>query len=260
MKLTHQFSLYLIQKNGFYRSFFVIDMMKPFLRFFTVVALVFLLHSCDSNDPVPDESRVGFQFFPLQVGQSSIYDVEEINYLITGVPDTNQFRLKVDVVDSFISQSGELNYVINRFKQQEDETEFTFLETWSARINANNAIEIEGAVPFVRISFPLDVGRTWDGNSLNVLDEDMYEMDSLFAPYITVNQDTIDRTITVIQGDNQDFVVALDRRFEVYGEGVGLVYREDIQLSYCTEDDCINQQIVESGREFRQTLVSHVKK
>lgn len=216
--------------------------------------------SCDDEDPIINTSRVGFQFFPLQVGQSSIYEVEEISYFITGDVDTNRFELKMDVVDSFLNQSGELNYIIHRSIKEDAAEEFSFLETWSAIVDDNRAIEIEGSTPFIRISFPLSAGKEWDGNSINTLDEDTYEMDSLFSTYITTNNDTINSTLTVIQGDNQDFVVELDRRFEVYGENVGLVYREDIQLVYCTDEDCIGQQIIESGRELRQTLISHVKK
>lgn len=218
-----------------------------------------MLFSCNSDEPIPDTSRIGFQFFPLQVGQSSIYEVEEINYLITGVVETNFFQLKVDVVDSFINQTGELNYVIHRFRKQGNDTDFSFTEAWSARVTDNNVVESEGSIPFIRISFPLEAGKEWDGNAPNAMEQDIYRMDSLFSKYITSNKDTIPSTLTVIKGDNQDFIVELDRRFDIYGADIGLVYQEDIRLMYCTEADCIGQQIISSGREYRQTLISHVK-
>ena len=214
--------------------------------------------SC-GDDPEPNSSRLGFQFFPLEIGLSSLYQVEEINYLVTGEVEVNNFQLKVDVVDSFIGQAGDVNYVIHRSTRPSESDEFTFLETWSARVNANNAIENEGSTSFIRMVFPIGAGQEWDGNALNVLDEDTYVMDSLFNDFVTIAQDTINNTLTVIEEDNQDFIVALDRRLDIYGENVGLVYREDIQLNYCTETDCIGQQIVLSGREYRQKLISHDK-
>lgn len=223
------------------------------------ILFIVAIGSCNNEDPVPDLSRVGFQFFPLQVGQVSTYAVEEINYFITGEVEMNSFELKVEVVDSFTNQAGELTYVINRLQRPTERDEFTFQEAWSARITDNNVIESEGATPFVRISFPLEAGKEWDGNAFNALEEDTYEMDSLFSTYITSAQDTIQSTLTVIRGDNEDFVLELDRRFDIYGEDIGLVYQEEVRLAFCTEPECIGQQIIESGREYRQTLISHVK-
>ena len=82
-------------------------------------------------------------------------------------------------------------------------------------------------------------------------------MTDLFSSYITPEQDTIPNTLTVIQEDNQDFIVSLDQRREIYAQGVGLVMKEVILLNYCTNPDCIGQQIVESGRKLTQYLLEY---
>ena len=61
----------------------------------------------------------------------------------------------------------------------------------------------------------------------------------------------------MIQEDNDDFTVNLIRRFEIYGQDIGLVYKEEIDLRYCTEQECIGQQIIESGQELRQSLLEY---
>ena len=82
-------------------------------------------------------------------------------------------------------------------------------------------------------------------------------MDSIFSTYVTPAGENIPETVTVVQEDNQDFTVNLVRRFEIYGRHIGVVYKEEIDLSYCTDEDCIGQQVIESGSELRQSLVEY---
>jgi hypothetical protein len=50
-----------------------------------------------------------------------------------------------------------------------------------------------------------------------------------------------------------------DERRNVYALNVGLVYREIIQLNYCTDDTCLGQQIIEDGMEMKVAIKQYGK-
>ena len=219
------------------------------------ISFMLIFGACDTDEVEPDEERLGSDFFPLTIGSYNVYSVEQIDYKITGEVETRNFERKVEVIDSFRNQAGTLSYRIHYFERISEADPWEFSTAWQARKDGNQAVLIEENVPYIKISFPIEDGKIWNGNALNALDTNLYVMDSLFTEYITPAQDTIASTLTVIQGDNQDFTVELDRRFEIYGLNTGLVYKEDIALQYCTDTDCLGQQEIEAGHEYRQYLI-----
>ena len=228
------------------------------MRFGYAVVFLVMIMACQDNgeegelDPV----RLGYEFFPLQVGAYIIYDVEEITYSSERSITTN-YQLRTQVVDSFMNQAGSLTYVLHELRRDSPDDAWEFIQTNSLQRNETQGVFFDGNVPFLRLSFPVVAGKTWDGNALNAEPEDLYEMDSVFSAYITPSGQNIPETLTVIQEDNDDFTVNLIRRFEIYGQDIGLVYKEEIDLRYCTEQECIGQQIIESGQELRQSLLEY---
>ncbi|MEM7107092.1 MAG: hypothetical protein AAF519_02615 [Bacteroidota bacterium] len=222
---------------------------------FTFLFLIIIL-SCRSDDLSPDPGSVGYLFFPLELGSFIEYEVEETMYQFELETITN-FQRRTEVVDSFINQAGEITYVIHQFERTFSDQEWDFVQTNSARLTATQGILIEGNLPLLKLSFPIAAGKIWDGNALNTMDKDEFAMDSLFSVYITQAQDTISETLTVIQEDNQDFVVNLVTNYEIYGLGIGLVYKEEVNLRYCTADDCIGQQRIDNGRIVKQSLINY---
>lgn len=211
--------------------------------------------ACDSELVEPDETRLGADFFPLEVGHYSVFQVENTDYKITGEVVESSWQEKAEVVESFVNQGGSPTYIIYYSRRNSASDSWEFSHAWTARKDGNQAVLVEENVPFLKISFPVEEGRTWDGNALNNLEKDEYVLDSLFSTYITPAEDTIANTMTVIQGDNQDYTVELDLRYEIYALHTGLVYKEDVILTYCTDTDCLGQQKVESGHEYRKYLL-----
>jgi len=223
-------------------------------RVFTVCLL--LLLACSESTIEPDFQRTGEEYFPLEVGNYSIYNVESIEFDILGTIDTAVFQLKSEVVDSFASQNGEITYIIHRHTRNTENDPWEFQSAWSAYLNANQAVLIEENTPFLKITFPIENDRQWDGNRLNTLEQDDYVLDSLGSAYIAPN-DTIENTLTIIQSDNQDFIIQQDKRVEIYGLDIGLVYKQSLLLSYCAEQICIGLEEIESGFSYTQKLVEY---
>lgn len=227
--------------------------MKHFLKYLIFCASIAAV-SCDPSDENPMMDS-GKQYFPLRLGQHQVYDVLEIVYTL-GVPETLKYQLKTVIADSFPNAAGGFTYVMHRSKKSDDGQDFIPLDTWSARVETQGVVVQEENISFVKIKLPAEKDAEWDGNLYNTLGEDAYLMEEVQISF-SVDGATFDDCLVINQNDNQDYVVSLDQRKEVYAKNTGLIYKESTLLNYCTVGGCLGQQEVESGRIYQQTINSH---
>lgn len=224
---------------------------------YTLYLYIFLLLvvGCSDTELEPDTSIYGYEYFPLATGTYQIFNVSQTDYLNTGEVVTRDYQLRHEIEESFISADQE-TFVITRFTRVNENSDWEYLNTWQSRKTEFNAIVTEGNRPLLKLVFPIEAGASWNGNSFNSLEQDTYVIDSLGFPF-RLNDEDFENTLTVIQADNQDFIVSLDTRFEIYAKGVGLVYKEVVNLNYCADENCLGQEIVETGIEYRQALLEY---
>lgn len=227
--------------------------MKHFLKYL-IAFLAIAAVSCDSSEEYRTRDS-GKDYFPLRKGMFQIYDVQEIKYTL-GVPETLVYELKMVVSDSFKNAEGNYTYVIYRSKRNPDESDFIYLDTWSARIDDREAVMNEENISFFKIKLPIVNGAEWDGNLYNTLGEDAYLLEEVNSPF-EANGVNYDDCVVINQNDNQDYIVALDQRKEIYARNVGLVYKSVNKLTYCSVGSCLGKQQVESGVIYTQTIKSH---
>lgn len=227
--------------------------MKHFLKYL-ILAVAIAVVSCDSSEENLQLDS-GKDYYPLRQGVFQVYDVLEVIYTL-GVPESLKYELKTVISDSFQNAVGGFTYVVQRSKRNEGEQNFTPLDTWSARVDTHEVIVQQENIPFVKIKLPVKKGEDWDGNLYNNLGTDDYLMEEVKVPY-PIEGETFDDCVVINQNDNEDFVVFLDKRTEVYAKHTGLIYKESTLLSYCTVGSCLGQQQIESGTIYTQTIKSH---
>jgi hypothetical protein len=226
---------------------------KQFHNYLAMLVILAAVGCSSSDDPVaaPD-------FYPLEEGIFQIYDVEEIIYEL-GDPDTFAYELMTEVVDSFQNESG-YRYVIHRSKREGSANDWVYLDTWSAQKTSEELIVWEENIPFVNLKFPSKEGMAWNGNAYNNITNPStgQRNDEYVIQETGDGQTSIEgRFATVLQEDNQEFIVYYDKRLDTYVDQVGLAYREITQLEYCTENSCLGEQIVNSGRIYKQRIKSY---
>ncbi len=194
-----------------------------FLAFFCLV-------SCNSPSPFPATEVLGLQYFPLAVGNFSEYEVEEIVYELSEDPQTSRFQVREVVESQFINQSGDTVYQIERFRREFESDPWVLDSVWSARRDLNRAIRTENNLSFIKLTFPLDNGSTWDGNALNSLTTEDYLVQDFARPF-SFDSTSFPNALRVEQNNNCN-LVSLDRRVEVYAAEVGLIHSQTWQVSF----------------------------
>jgi hypothetical protein len=228
---------------------------KHFRRYLILPFLTgILIVACNSSDDETSRST-GTEYFPAKTGSYLVYDVYEIIYTLS-VPETLQYQLKVAMVDKFLNTEGDSTFVIHRSRRNTEADSWTYQDTWSVRKNTQEVVMNEGNISYVKLKLPVSADLEWDGNVYNTLGKDEYTLEELKVSK-TYNGQTFADCLTVNQNDNDDFIVYLDQRKEVYAKNIGLVYKETTQLSYCTKDDCLGEQKVESGTIYQQTIATY---
>ncbi len=223
-----------------------------------VLFAVFLLTGCESNYLEPDENMLGLSYYPLNIGSFRIYEVMDTRYTVQNESDSTFYYLKEVVKDTFINQEGGLSYYIYRYTRTHDTLswEKNPVHVWVTRKTDTNLINYEESIPFVKLIFPVKSGLSWNGNALNTLEPEEYyysEPDlSLLGSFQPGGQ-----LIQVVQSNFDDLIIRKDVRSEIYAENIGLVYKEFSVIEYCQDLICRGQQIIESGIEYRQTLIDY---
>ncbi len=223
-----------------------------------LVFILWLAGSSCTSDLEPDISGVGYDYFPLDSGSYIDYSVSQTNYTPNGGVVSDEYQLRVLVADMFENEGGSTTYILYRYRRPDENAEWEFHSTWSARREEIRGITVEGNVPYQSLSFPVRNGLSWDGNILNSQLPDTYEIDSLGVPY-TIDGLITANSLTVVQEDLLDFVILEeDRRYEVYLQGVGLVEKSIRQLDLCSGGGC-GPDGIESGIVYMQKAIGYGK-
>ncbi len=226
----------------------------------------FILASSCGNNPGEDsepalDPDLGKSYFFLVDKKYREYDVYEIRYTAVGISDTMEYQLREEVKEAF-SINGVESRIIHRLVRDNSNDPWVLDSVWSARVEQGRAVSVENNIPLQKMVFPVDTTRRWDRNFLN-------GKDALVQKFLSFNQPYQDGFNTFLEAmviqvskqrdSNADGidVTFRDLRTEVYADSIGLVRKEYQQLKFCTREDCRLQEIVQSGRYYRETLTAH---
>ena len=220
-----------------------------------VFALFVLIISCQKDEPcgcvAPPIS--GREFIYVYPKISIVYDVQQTQYALTQSPVTKTYQLKEDATMDIDGK----NITIERYRRENDTQKWTIDSVFSAKKELDKMLRTENNVTFVKLIFPLSEGLKWNGNAYNSLGNDTYELKKMFQPFQT-NGQNFNRTLTVIQ-QNDSTLVDLKRKMEVYAEGIGIIYQEKTNVSYCNSSDCLGKGKIDFGTKYIVKIKSYEK-
>ena len=174
--------------------------------------------------------------------------VTNINHSSFG-KDTVTYYLKEVISEKFLDLEGDSAYRIERFWKTDSMDNYEIKDIWVANKSLNFAQLVEENIRFTKLIFPFDVNVVWDGNAFNNQQSQEYRIESINIPY-NVNGLSFDSSITVIQNYKSN-LLEYENSKEIYVIGVGLVYKEDIEVLINSADSNDFSQ----GYEFYQELI-----
>ena len=225
-------------------------------RSYTILTLLSVLFyfSCSESTVTPDDSQLGLEYFPVEIGQFRVYDVDEIIYQISG-NDTLNYELRESIVDSFENLEGALTYTVHREKKFDEVSGWQLDSVWTVRKNNTTLVSVENNVPIIKMVFPVENSTSWDSNQLNAGNQKLFFY-NIDVEDMVVSADTLTDLVQVVQSEVDENIVNRDERFEIYAPNIGLIMKSGITLTFCTVD-CPDQKTIVSGRFIDQVLTSY---
>ncbi|MCX2739193.1 hypothetical protein [Pontibacter anaerobius] len=245
-----------------------------------LVVLAGFVVACEDKYKDPDPNVMGYDYYPLEVGDYRIYNVTDIRFM-SDVGDTTRFQLRERVDTTFFDQTNTLTYKIIRSIRGNENQEWVDDSVMVVTKSDAMVVETRNNTKHVKLVFPVKEGFTWLGDAYNNNKEASYKPDPAtnrrsdyylikesytfenVGQAFSINDTTYSKTLTVVQGTPIETWIGYDDRKEVYAEGVGMVYRLYTRIIYCNameSKDCtygIGYKL--HGHERHEKLISYGK-
>jgi len=174
---------------------------------------------------------------------STVYN--DFNNTITNY----QFQLKDIVTETFTDLEGNKTYKIERYKRTGTDP-WVFQRIISRNVSNNRAEELIDNRRYVRLVFPQQLQRSWNGNLYNDQDPWIYTITALDKK-LTIGTKNLDSTLTV-QQYNEVNLIREDTYNETYAKHIGLVIKEVKAV-----DKDISTGRIKKGFAYKMQLFSY---
>ncbi len=216
------------------------------MRIILIISLFTIFFSCKKTDV--DHVDFGYNYFPITMGHFIDYEVKEYLYEDVGVFDSNVYQLREVIDSSFIDQKGKTIYRQNRMTRSNDTLPWKTIE-YRSFIRDIERLELnEGNIVFVKMRYPIRRGARWNGNALNHLPEETYEVINLDLK-AEISDTTFNKTLRINQLTNINLIEEQFKE-EVYAKDIGLVYFINMDIELSTGE-------IKSGVQYTQVYLGH---
>lgn len=218
-------------------------------KFFFCILCFLIIISCQKQKDNfnPD---FGKDYFPLEIGKYWEYQVDSVIYDPTSIPNKfeSSIQFREEITDTLLDNNGEVLYRIERFERRTESDLWEIKNVFSQQVIGNQAFRIEDNLKYIKMVFPTQQGKNWDGNIFfeeNLTIEVAGEPIEIFKSWDyrmlaegqpdSVGVMNFEEVLEIEQADNEN-LIELRESTEKYAKGVGLVYREMRIL----DTQCIN--------------------
>lgn len=232
-------------------------MKKSLIILFSIVLL-----SCKKDNVVPEKVDLGYDYFPVKIGQSLIYDVDSIAYLQpSGDTIIEKFRIKESIEAVFKDNQNRDTYKLVRYKKKYqvgisyDQMNWVLQDVWSVNLTSTTAEVNEENRRFIKLIFPIEKNSTWNGNAQNNLGEWIYKYSEVHQPF-TLNGLQYDSTLTVTQ-KKESTAIYYKNYTEQYAKGVGMIYKEVSDYTFKVVNGILFPGKISEGVIYKMKLVEY---
>ncbi|MBH19198.1 MAG: hypothetical protein CL851_02115 [Crocinitomicaceae bacterium] len=210
--------------------------------------LLVIISSCKPIDY--DNINYYYNYFPLQINQEKEFLVTNIVHSSFG-RDTSSYFLKEIITDYNINIEGDTVYTLERYWKVDSSLNYEIKDVWTSKRNLGAGYLNEENITYTKLIFPLSLNIFWNGNAFNNLDYQEYSIESINIPF-QLNDLIFDSAVTVIQNYKSN-LLEFENAKEIYATGIGLIYKEDVQL----EINSGNISDINQGYEYYQEIINY---
>ena len=255
--------------------------MRSLLYFFCLSLVSTVLFTCEESVDT-DKVQFGYEYFPLEVGQYRIYEVDSIVYDPIGggtVIDSTKTFFREIIADTLIDNTGATVFRVERYQRKNNDLPWNIQKVLILSRDESRAFWIEDNLRFIKMVFPVEAGKSWDGHvffdptlivpvageSIELFKDWSYQIRAVNQP-IQIGDFVFNEVVTISNADSEN-LIELRQSTEQYAKGVGLISRElfilDTQCNDCCGQDfaaCSNiawEEKAEKGFILRQKIIDH---
>lgn len=230
--------------------------MKTKFVVFLVFSITLGIFSCSKSTIEDIDLELGYDYFPLEIGQSRVYAVDSIIFDpgLTGIQlDTLSGFMKEDVVDTLRNNAGALVFRIERYYRKAQDLPWDIHSVISSTRENQEATITENNLRSIKLIFPLKAETEWQSTAyfpettiIEIAGESLVFYKGWKSTVLGKEaQFEVDgRTYSdVFLVELANFENKIEYRYgqEVYAPNVGMVYQEvwviDTQCEYCCNRD-----------------------
>jgi hypothetical protein len=200
--------------------------------------------SCEKETSGYEDMTNGKEFMPLEIGRYILYDVDSViwdDFLRAEIHHHSQQRY--EVVDTFRDDANRLSYVINVLSRPSAQFPFKPDNVIHVTPTETTMEYKQRNINFIKLIFPVENGRAWDGNAKIPLGDADYEeynnpkwkyeyskLGESFDPGNNFYQNsvTVNHIDDQLNDPDVDTTAYAYKNYsqEVYAYNVGMVYRQ----------------------------------
>ena len=210
--------------------------------------LLIIIISC--KPIVYEETNFFYNYYPLQINQVKEFFVTNIVHNSFG-KDTTTYFLKEIITDYNINMEGDTVYRVERYWKVDSSLSYEIKDVWTSKKNLSAGYLNEENITYTKLIFPLSLNIYWNGNAFNNLGYQEYSIESLNIPF-QLNNVIFDSSLTVIQNYKSN-LLEFENSKEIYATGIGLIYKEDVQV----EINSGNLSDITQGYEYYQEIINY---
>jgi hypothetical protein len=220
----------------------------------TCLALLLLMLwaiSCNQTNTDPVDV---YQYYPLELGRYQIYQVKETVYSAGQKNPVITSWQEKDQVDRISSNSNDVTtYIVARYKRVTSVDYWQKIKEYSVTKSPDKILTNLDNLTVFSLIFPPSNQIKWNGNTYNNMEVMNYRYQQIGSPSI-VDKQTFDKTLTVLERKDTS---AINRYVGIkkYALGTGLILDEQTAYEYCQDEDCIGEEIIESGTYKIRTII-----
>jgi hypothetical protein len=225
--------------------------MKKCLLFLISVALLASCTKENSSDVAP--AYYAYEYFPTDSGIVRHYKADSIFWDANNQAalDTISYEIKEVIAGNYLDNENEVCQRIERYRKDSNGN-WIIWKVISDKRSQFNAERFIDNVRYIKLKFPLNTSDKWNGNALNTLDAQYYQLTDLHQPG-SINTLSFDSVCTVLQDDYIDAT----RQFygmEKYAARIGMVYRREKNIATIPTQQGI---IIKGGYDYTEKLISY---